>query len=389
MSLFTKIKELLRNILMRSLSAVFIKKQNEVIFCSFHGKQYSDNPRAISEYLHTTKPDCAITWIIDKNAKTDMIPEYITIINKKTIKEHIHLARAKVWVYNNDLPFGTYKSKKQFYIQTWHGDRGFKFIRYDALREMGTNYHKIKLCEKNICNLAVAGSDEGEKKYRTAFDYKGEILKVGCPRNDRLVNLDNKEILTIKHRLGITKEKILLYAPTFRDEYKTNQRVYIDFDLIKKTLEQTTNKKWIILIRGHSLTKRISFENGTEIIDVSNYYDMADLLLISDILISDFSSTVNDYALLNRPIILYLKDYDDYIERNRKLKYDARNIGYPTAYNMTQLIMIIEKLNDYNFSQICQRVLNLYGTNETGQASKEVCQKIISFIEGEIHKQDV
>ena len=382
MTIKKRLTELSRKVLMGSLGILFRNKKNAVVFCSFHGKQYSDNPRAISERLHRMRPDYRIIWLLDKKSMNRIhTPGYVHVVPKKTLKEYLALVSSKVWVYNNDLPYGTVKSKKQYYIQTWHGDRGFKRVRYDALENMGESYHAIRLCEERICDLAVAGSDEGEAKYRSAFHYSGEVLKKGCPRNDRLVRKNPKDAERIRKKLGLKDEKVVMYAPTFRDNKKGNQKADLDFDALKEKLEKKTGEKWTVLVRGHSLAGHLLYDKQSGVIDVTDYPDMADLLLVTSFLISDFSSTVNDFALLKRPLVLYLEDYEDYIRNNRELKYDAGSMGYPVVYNMNQLMEFVENMDQYSFDSICSSVLEGYGTVETGRASEAVSERIIAFVE--------
>jgi len=388
-----RVREGRRRHQMKRLAKKYPLIEDQVLFCSFRGKQYSDNPRAISEKLHELDPSVKILWLIGNSRDQELrkamaIPGYVKVVEYGTPAADRAMVQSAVWVYNNDLPYGTWKRKNQYYIQTWHGDRGFKLVRYDAQAVMGdAGYKALYMVEDKICNLCVAGSDEGESKYRTAFAYHGEIMKEGCPRNDCLIHRDLEYALSIRKRLGLGDEQILLYAPTFRDQKKGKQKVDLDFAALKKALEESTGKPWKILVRGHSLAGKLVY--GAEenvVMDVSGYRDMAELLMITDLLISDFSSTVNDYALMEKPIVLYLNDYEEYRKENRELKYDAGNLGYPVAYNMEELLRFVREMNSMDFQKICRSVLDGYGASESGRASEAVAGRILEFLKNNSEK---
>lgn len=351
-----------------------------VVFVSFRGESYSDNPKAISEKLHETNPDINIIWLfIEPSSKKGIVPDYITCLKANSFKGLKALATSKFWVDNFNKPPYIYKSKQQVYIQTWHGDRGFKKVLYDAWPERNRPYPVV---ESNLCDLAISGSDYGDKVYRSAFDYKGEIMKYGSPRADQLINFDSQKASQIKKKLHIdNNSKLFLYAPTFRDSerYKC-QDINIDLDRVLLTLEKKYGGNWVCLLRAHSGSRGFRSFNmeSSKYIDVSKYEDMADLLLITDFLITDYSSTVGDYILLNKPYIMYHADKSEYIEKNRDFYFDFEKSPYYIAYSNDELIEKIMQLDDKIVIENAQNLLEFYKTNETGKASEMVAKYIIN-----------
>lgn len=350
--------------------------QKKVVFISWNGDLYSDNPKAISEKLHEMWNQAEIVWIFKKPEEKKMIvPEYVKCIKNHTFAAVKELATAKFWVDNMNKDVAIYKSKKQVYIQTWHGDRGFKKILYES-----SNIDKRdKYIESEICDLAISGSEFGNRLYTNAFRYKGEIMKEGCPRNDNLVN-NNREISkTVKKRFNINQEtKIILYAPTFK-RYEPIQNVgMIDFTEILKILEMKTNDKWICFVRAHNVVSELAgIPDSDQFIDVSTYEDMGDLLLSSDILITDYSSSAGDFALLAKPIILFQNDRDTYIEKERTFYFDIEDAPFLVATTGEELIRLIQKLEILDPVKNCREILEFYGTRETGRASEKVAEYII------------
>lgn len=357
------------------------RKKKSVFFASFRG-QYSDNPRAISECLHRMAPDVKIVWLIKPNFK-QYVPEYVTTVPPTPRIALKAQARANAWVMNyvNQKHLGVYKGRDTFYIQTWHGDRGLKAIGYLSENSKSKNFSGYDL---DGCDLMVAGSDYGVKKARQGLRYNDEVIVEGMPRNDKLVNIDkySEEAAEVRRQLGIDNNvKILLYAPTYRDE-KGSQQCAIDIASTIASLE-ANGEKWICLTRSHSLSKGISMGAGsTACLDVTSYPDMADLLLIADLLVTDYSSCAGDFLLTGRPVILAHFDRDDYEEQGRSLWVNPEEAGYLVAKNQNELNQILSNLYSYNHQSIADKINRFYGTKETGQSSEAVVRRILERLRG-------
>jgi len=358
--------------------------QRKVVLKSFGGKSYSDNPKAISEKLHEIYPEAEIVWILkDPEKKKSIVPDYVRIVKANSLEEIKELATAKVWVDNFCKPLWTYKSREQFYIQTWHGDRGFKKILHDS--SFVTKHYR--LIESRICDLAIAGSEYGVMQYRSAFKYNGEILRVGYPRNDILLNNNEQFVDIIHNKLHIeNSRRILLYAPTLRREAsnnRSNQKIG-EIDLLEtlRVLEEKTKENWICLVRAHSAVIGLSgVPNNEKIIDVSSYEDMADLLLVSDLLITDYSSCAGDFALMKRPIILFQSDRSEYVAKDRDFYFDIDKSPYFVAENQSDLVRIVTKITTECASENCESILRFYGSVESGVSSEQVVNYIVRRIE--------
>jgi len=365
--------------------------QKKVVLKSFGGKSYSDNPKAISEKLHEMHPEAEIVWILkEPEKKKSIVPDYVRMVKANTLKEIKELATAKVWVDNFCKPLWTYKSREQFYIQTWHGDRGFKKILHDS--SFVTKHYR--LIESRICDLAVSGSEYGDRKYRTAFRFEGRIIRCGCPRNDRLIvaNSERKEML--KKELGITYEiKVLVYAPTLRREAARDGTLQssngIDLSEILDKLNSCTEQDWTCVVRSHSSVRGIdgiSFDDH-RIIDGNGLEDMNELLAIADFLITDYSSSAGDFVLLNRPVVLFQPDVEEYVAKDRSFYFDIDNSPYIRAKSQDELLSIIEGIDWGSMTALCKSIMEFYGTNETGEASTTVANEIIDVLSNRISRR--
>ncbi|MBP1924257.1 CDP-glycerol glycerophosphotransferase [Sedimentibacter acidaminivorans] len=355
-------------------------EDKNIVFKSFGGKSYSDNPKAISEELHRLNPELNIIWSFkDPQNKEKIVPQYIKCVKSNTFNELKTLATSKFWIDNFNKPLFTYKSKDQVYIQTWHGDRAFKKILFDSTFAPSD----YKLIETTICDVIITGSEFAEIMYKSAYRYMGEFLRVGSPRNDVLINVNQERVNRIKNELGINEDdKVILYAPTLRREAakeKENQEI-VDIDLlgVLNKLTSVTESKWICLTRAHSAVSGLKgIPTNSNIIDVTEYEDMADLLQITDLLITDYSSSATDFILTKKPTILYQSDYQEYIMNDRTFYYDLKETGFLITYNNEELYECINKVFSENTEIRNEKIQEFYGVYEKGLASKKVAEYVV------------
>lgn len=361
-----KIKRFARMSLIKFYS-LFHPVEKKILFRSFSGNQYSDNPRAISEKMHELYPEFKITWILWPKVSRDIIPSYVHIIDNM-FDYYKELATCFCYV-DNFAQFENIKaSHKQFFVQTWHGDRAFKRILFD----LNNNRPGVK----EISDICIAGSTFGEKLYRSAFRFEGEILKTGSPRNDILFDNDTERKKKIKDSLGVSKrKKVVLFAPTFRDKSVGKQKANVDLEQVYRILNK--NDDWICLVRAHAASKGIEFFcDGVNFLDVTDYPDMAELLLITDLLITDYSSSAFDIVLSHKPVILAAFDEYEYVSKSRTLYSPISETGFVVSYNQEELNRILENLDLEDYKKISDEIIKKYGMYEEGNASEKVCKRI-------------
>ena len=349
----------------------------KVVFSSFQGMSYSDNPRYISERLHELCPEAEIVWLFREGfLEKAKVPDYVRtglLISREGLIEQ---ATARFWVDNFKRSRTIYlDDKRQYYINTWHGDRGFKRVGDDnekLRKQVGR-----RLEER--CAMMIAGSEFGANNYRTAFHFKGEVLMDGCPRNDILVRNDPAVAADVRRRVGIPPEKhILLYAPTYRDdrEWKT-QTAALDVCRTLDHLERTRNEPWVCLYRAHYLNQGLIVKEDLRVMDASAWPDMSELLLISDMLITDYSSCGGDFALLRRPLFLYQADVREYLDVSRSFYFDMEDSPFLVARSQKELERLIDTTDAEAARENCEALDRFFGTTENGHATDAVCKYIM------------
>jgi len=348
-------------------------EKNKVYFSSFNGMLPNDNPRAVCERLHEICPEAKLVFRVNGRGMAEETPDYIRKVPQHSLRGLKEMATSRVIVKNSGMLAWMRKFSDQYYIQTWHGDRGFKKIRLDRNAP-----EKPLLREAEYLDLMVSGSRFGSEVYRTAFRFRGEILECGCPRNDILIENPADIAEKTRKELGIAPGvKVLLYAPTFRNS-TTGAKFHAPLSLerVKHTLEQATGEKWVCLSRGHVLNIGVQSDAW---MDVSRYPDVNPLLLVSDMVISDYSSLAGDFMLLNRPAIFYQPDLEEYLSE-RGLYFDPLKSPLIVARTEDELIDILGKPIDGEKN--CREVMDFFGSYETGQAALITARRIAEVLKG-------
>ncbi len=361
---------------------LFPIKKNRVLFMSFEAGKYACNPRRISEYLAKHYPgEFEIIWAFKREEGFEWLKEQgvSRTVRYGSAKFYRLALTSRVYVYNMRIPAMIPFRKKQTTIGTGHGGGAYKKLLLDN--------PNIRTTERKIQELSASHTDilVSSCKYYTeyvvrgAFDHKGECIECGMPRNDELINHnDGKMADYIRNYYDIPLEnKIILYAPTYRKGKRNMPTDYnLDVQGIVEAAKERFGGEWTILYRMHYfIKKRLPDDlHGQHIIDVTEYGDMQHLLLASDILITDYSSSVWDYSLLGRPCFLYTVDLDEYLEK-QGFYVDVRDWQFPLAKNNEELVNHIR-----NFDEDDQKGVSghqsLFGSYEKGTATETLAKRI-------------
>ena len=204
-------------------------EKNMVLFISFHGRGYSDNPKAIYEYLRKQNSDLKYIWAIKNHKQKNIQIEGAKVIEYFSIPYFYYLARSKYWVVNCKLPTYILKKENQVYLQTWHGTPLKRLAHDIVLDNKDITFYRSKMSAEEMYNTydedvrkynyMISPNPYSTKVFKSAFRINEErLIETGYPRNDILVNSTNDQIVRIKEKLGLPKDKkVILYAPTWRD----------------------------------------------------------------------------------------------------------------------------------------------------------------------------
>ncbi|MCC9145763.1 MULTISPECIES: CDP-glycerol glycerophosphotransferase family protein [unclassified Arthrobacter] len=285
-----------------------------IFFESFGGKSCTDSPRAISDYLAGAGFDEPLYWsVADRSVP---VPSYAVPLLQGSAEWYEKLAAVRVLVNNNNFPWYFRKSPDQFYLQTWHGTP-LKRIGLDIPQHLlSLSYRDLMEREAQWWDLLLAQNDFAADVLPKALGYAGAVLTAGYPRNDALLHPDASETRKrVRALLGIAPhQKVLLYAPTWRDgardsDGRSDWVGFLDVEEASRRL----GPEYTFLIRGHhNVAGQRRIEDHPSAVDVTDYPEVNDLYLASDMIVTDYSSAIFDYAVLNRPIYLLAPDLEEY-----------------------------------------------------------------------------
>ncbi len=350
---------------------IFRIKSNKIVVVSFFGKGFGDSGKYICNELNKRNKDYDIVWL-SKNTNSTF-PDYVRVVKYNSIKSFYELATAKIWIDNSrKRPYIT-KRKKQFYMQTWHSNLRLKKIEKDAEKDLDKQYIWYAKRDSKMADAIIAGCDFSYNTIKNSFWYDGPIYKTGIPRCDELFNNNSEIIENIKSKLNIKNiNNIVLYAPTFRKNHN------IDLTKIGDLIEELKKKyknDFVLLVRFHPISKQI-IEESKYTKNVTNYPDMQELIKVCSILVTDYSGCMFDAAIAHKKCILYVPDYDDYINNQRELYFDFETLPFNKTYTFKELGNAIINMNakEYNFK--INKFLKYINCYEKGDSSKKVADII-------------
>ena len=311
---------------------IFLKKpvkKNLYLFESFLGKTYGDSPRYIYEYLikNDAGKENEYVWIIDnKNAK---IPGKHKQVKPLSMKYFYYMARAGVLVNNMRQPSWYLKREGVKFIETWHGTPLKKLVfDMEEVHSASPKYKMTFYKQSRIWDYLISDNAFSTECFKSAFLFpEDRIIEMGYPRNDLLYGADRDErAADIKEKLGIPKDKkVVLYAPTWRDDdYYGPGQYKFDLPLDLKMMRKLKDKYFFILRTHYFIADhlQISEEDKDFVMDQSRYNDIGELYLVSDVLITDYSSVFFDFANLRRPILFFTYDLEKYASVLRGFYFD-------------------------------------------------------------------
>lgn len=351
----------------------------KIVIDNFLGKGYGDNLKYIVEYLHKKDDSFEFVWIVRNN--NIELPDYIKKVKYGTFSSLFEYLTAKLWIDNVRNNIKPKKKKNQVYLQTWHGPFSSKKIEKLAENSLTKEYIKLAKRDGNQTDAILSNSKLQDEQYLHYFwlNKNTEILKFGFPRNDYLINNKNNDALfdEIKEKLKLDKDSMLiLYAPTFRDDFDV-ECYKLDFKKIQKEFSNKYKKKCKILIRLHPNVQKYSnfIKYDDNIIDVTKYPNMQDLSLICGAIISDYSSTLFDFAIQNKPAFICNLDLKKYAE-TRGLVDEYFKYPFPVSLNSDELI---NNIKSFNYDDYKTNLLNFFKENSLYDNGDATC-KLVEWI---------
>ena len=372
-----KPRELMSRLLWKLCRRIPVKR-SRVVFCSFNGRGYSDSPKAICEELRKSGEALDLVWLVRDEKEAQSLPQGVRPAPYRGFARLKALASAKVWV-DNCRKYETIKKRSQFYLQTWHG---FALKRIEAdvpPQHLDADYLAACKSDSEQCDLFISGSRFMTELYKRSFWYDGEVAETGTPRNDVFFGALDAQHGKVCDAFRLPRDrKLALYAPTFRADRGT-ECYRLDAEAVRSAAQERFGGAWSLLIRLHPNVAEQSMAlyayDGDKLIDATAYPDMQELLCAAELLITDYSSSMFDYALSGRPVVRYAPDLAAYAA-DRSFYFAPDALPFPAAEDSETLCRRILDLPEDADASAWRRFAEENGFCEDGHAA-ERCAAII------------
>ncbi len=378
--------KILLTLLARALLRVFYVfpiKRNRVLFECYREKQYGCNPKYISEKLNELYGrEIEIGWSFRKPDNFRYLEETgVKVLKSQTLECFKYALTAKVICMNTYYKPMMPRRRGQYFIRTWHGGGAYKKV--GKLQKMTYLQRKFLSFQEQGADLYISSSEAFTRlTLRESFGYTGEVMEVGMPRNDILINGRSGVSEKVRSALGIDKnKKLALYAPTYRDDVYMSD-IVPDYKRALSALEKRFGGEWQMAYRGHHVV--MYFDKGElakGAVDATMYPDMQELLLAADCLITDYSSCIWDMSLTGKPVFLYAPDLKKY-SAERDFFTDIHSWPFPLSESDAELENIILSFDTDKYASDIDRHHRELGSFESGRASEAVAGRIYDICMG-------
>ncbi|MEE0939180.1 CDP-glycerol glycerophosphotransferase family protein [Methanobrevibacter sp.] len=357
-------------------------KKPIVFFESFLGKSYSGQPKYIYERMLELDLDKYYDFVWSYEGELT-IPGNPLITQRTSIQFNDFLRKSEYWISNISIPI-LKRSDDIIYVQTTHGTP-YKQMGSD-IESQNKNVNRGRApIEAKTWNYLITPNDFSRDVFTRAYEYEGEVINRGYPANDIFYRDCSDKKAKLLDELNIPKDKkIILYTPTFRD-YDVDDDDNRNFSLLLdlKKLYDSLSDDCILIIRLHyiiSKNLKLTDELKEFIIDLSDYDDIADLYLISDILITDYSSAFFDYGHSKKPILFFVPDFEEY-SKFRGLYSEVKEcLPGPELFTNDELIEAIKNIETVSeeYHDKYEEFYNKFCSLGHGTASDDVINTIFS-----------
>ena len=316
-------------------------KKKTVLLFSYYGEQYSGSPKYIGKYL-SANTDYRVVWAFVHPEKYQDVPG-----------KRVRYGRAEYYLI---------LATAETVITNYRMTEEFQMAKKDSEQ----------------LDMLLAGSKMSKEIFERAFWFDGKIAETGTPQCDILLHADTQAAKRVREYYRIPDgAHIAMYAPTFRKNHDTS--VYdLNTDSLLKALQERFGGQWYLLMRLHPHLVHLTdcFHYTDHVLQATDYDDAQELLCATEFLISDYSAIMFDYAVTQRPCMLYTPDLQSYIAQDRDLYFNICELPFASFENQTEMLEAIREFDEKAYQQRLSRFLKKIGSYDDGNACKRVCELI-------------
>lgn len=377
------VKKVITRIILTPLKLMRTKR-NRVLLINDMSSNYSDNLKYVGEELLKRASNFDLIYAgCSLKQKDLLIKKGIQPVELNSIRYFMYGMTSRVLITNSGgisyLPL----KRNQYVINTWHGGGAYKKMGIDMYEDTTIFRKDMALASKETDVLLTTCERFKQVYCKAMLESPDKFWNIGMPRNDCLKNIDIEVRKKIRKEIGLNSdERLVLFAPTYRkieDNYFKDSIAIsygIDEKWICNTLKERFGGTWVFGYRYHPcVINKDKFSEKENVIDLTDYDDMQELLIAADVLINDFSSSMWDYMLTRKPCFIFAKDLDHYIETT-ELYTPISEWPFSIAKTNEQLVNNILAFKRDEYEKSCDRHYKLLGGCESGNATNLVCNKI-------------
>lgn len=359
-----KLYTLLGSLLVKVLGMFIRETPKTILFVSYMGKNFNDSPKAIYDLIIKDPyfKDYTFIWAFNDVDKYEIKEDNTRIVKMDSFNYLLTALRASYWITNVNIERGLhFKKNYTKSINTWHGV---------PLKKVGNDVEGRNDFNFSDTNLFCYSSEYEYAIYQEAFKLTdSNLYKVGMPRNDLIIQNNPAINDKVRNKYNIKNKKIILYAPTWREDPEDLK--LMDF----KQWEQELSEEYVLMVKIHGLAQKVDLSNNKFVLDVSDYEETSELIVAADILITDYSSIMFDFALLNKVIFIYTTDYEKYA-RERGLYFDLKATDLSVFNQDTELLEYIKVYDEEKEMRITEEFNREFIEVRTPDATEKIIELI-------------
>ncbi|MFC8718356.1 CDP-glycerol glycerophosphotransferase family protein [Kitasatospora sp. NPDC057198] len=351
-----------------------------VLYDVFGGRGYACNPRAVHAELARRGGALEHLWVVEDGQERP--PPGARAVRQWSPEWYEALATCRYLVGNTHFPEFLRRRDGQVVVQLWHGTP-LKRIAHRMPPGWAAEDGYLRRLEHEVrqWSLLLSPSPFATPELRDSFRYTGEVLEAGYPRNDRLARPDAAEAAEVRRRLGLPPgRRVVLYAPTWRDDRPgPGGRHALDLRLDLAAARTALGRDHVLLLRPHVHVGGTLPDDGF-VRDVADYPDVQDLLLVADVLVTDYSSVMFDFALTDRPMLFFTYDLAHYRDTLRGFTFDfERWAPGPLLPRSDELVAALRDLDPERHRDARRRFRERFCPLDDGGAAARVVDRMLAL----------
>lgn len=351
--------------------------QRKIVFCHFFGKAPADEPKFIFEALHKKDPTIKCIWLV-QDPKCPM-PDGLKGVRYGSPAAIYHWYTAKIWIDSCKATLRAPKRKGQFFLECWHGSIPLKQIEADVENILSKEYLDHAKKDSKIIDLMYSNNSFMRKLFRSRFWYSGKVIKCDEPRM-AILNMGDQIRPKIEKKLdGISGKKIIVYAPTFRNDSE-KKWFFWNYSSVVKACQIKFGGDFVFLIKFHpnTLCSPYCDKSLNETINASDYPDLQELMAIADVLITDYSSAMFEFGKTGKPVFLFCPDLKEYVAEDRPFYFKLNDLPFSVSETESALTKSILEFDDIKYKEKTAIFYKQINFEDHGHGNEEITNIILS-----------